>query len=51
MQHLNELEWIELASRKFWARVYSLKALTNCTLEDAIKAVQATDQENRARTV
>jgi hypothetical protein len=42
---MTELEWLEMASPRLWARVYTLKAQTNCTLEHAIQAVQATDKD------
>ncbi len=44
-----ELQWIELASCRFWARVHQLMYDTACTLELAIKAVQAADRANPAR--
>jgi len=43
---MTELEWLDLASVRFWARVYALRALTNCTLEDAIRAIQLADREH-----
>jgi hypothetical protein len=41
---MNELQWIEMAGPRFWARVYALKAETNCSLELAIRAIQLTDR-------
>jgi len=46
---LDELQWLELAGPRFWARVYALKAQTGCTLEMAIKAVQAADRTPAAK--
>lgn len=42
---MNELQWIEMAAPRFWARVYTLKAETNCTIELAIRAVLAADKD------
>ena len=41
---LTEIEWIEMDAPRFWSRVYTLKAQTNCTLEQAIQAVQLSDR-------
>jgi hypothetical protein len=45
IQQTTELEWIEMAGPRGWARVYQLIAETSCTLEHAIQAVQATDKD------
>jgi hypothetical protein len=41
---LDEIQWLEMASCRFWVRVYEVKAQTGCSLELAIKAVQMSDR-------
>jgi hypothetical protein len=50
MQQTTELQWIEMAGPRWWARVYTLKAQTNCTIELAIRAVQLTDKDRPNET-
>jgi len=50
MQQTTELQWIEMAGPRFWARVYEVRAQTNCTIELAIKAVQAADKDTPNET-
>jgi hypothetical protein len=45
-QPLSDLEWLEMANRMFWSRVYTLKAQTGCTLEMAILAIRDADRQH-----